>query len=47
MVQFSVGSMPHKNLMRSIELFGTQVAPAVRKEIATKTDSTKPPAVLT
>jgi len=47
MVQFSVGSMPHENLMRSIELFGTQVAPAVRKEIATKTDSTKPPAVLT
>jgi hypothetical protein len=33
-VQFSVGSMPHKNLMRSIELFGTEVAPAVRKAVA-------------
>jgi alkanesulfonate monooxygenase SsuD/methylene tetrahydromethanopterin reductase-like flavin-dependent oxidoreductase (luciferase family) len=35
LVQFSVGSMPHKNLMRSIELFGTQVAPAVRKALST------------
>jgi probable LLM family oxidoreductase len=34
LVQFSVGSMPHKNLMRSIELFGTEVAPAVRKAVA-------------
>ena len=47
MVQFSVGSMPHKNVMRSIELFGTQVALAVRKAVATRTDSAKPPAVLT
>ena len=46
-VQFSVGSMPHKKLMRSIELFGTQVAPAVRKAVAARTASAKPPAVLT
>jgi hypothetical protein len=39
--------MPHKNVMRSIELFGTQVALAVRKAVATRTDSAKPPAVLT
>jgi probable LLM family oxidoreductase len=29
--QFSVGALPHDKLMRSIELFGTKVAPAVRK----------------
>jgi probable LLM family oxidoreductase len=33
LVQFSVGTMPHASIMRSIELFGTEVAPAVRKEI--------------
>jgi hypothetical protein len=25
--------MPHKQIMRAIELFGTEVAPAVRDEI--------------
>lgn len=29
-----VGTMPHDKVMRSIELFGTQVAPAVRKALA-------------
>jgi probable LLM family oxidoreductase len=33
MVQFSVGTLPHASIMRSIELFGTKVAPAVRKEL--------------
>ena len=33
LVQFSVGSLPHDELMRSIELLGTEVAPAVRREI--------------
>jgi probable LLM family oxidoreductase len=33
LVQFSVGTMPHASIMRSIELFGTEVAPVVRKEI--------------
>jgi alkanesulfonate monooxygenase SsuD/methylene tetrahydromethanopterin reductase-like flavin-dependent oxidoreductase (luciferase family) len=33
LVQFSVGTLPHKSIMRSIELFGTQVAPVVRREI--------------
>jgi alkanesulfonate monooxygenase SsuD/methylene tetrahydromethanopterin reductase-like flavin-dependent oxidoreductase (luciferase family) len=33
LVQFSVGSVPHDKLLRSIELFGTEVAPAVRKAI--------------
>ncbi len=34
MVQFSVGHLPHKKLLRAIELFGTRVAPAVRKALA-------------
>jgi probable LLM family oxidoreductase len=33
LVQFSVGPMPHLDLMRSIELFGTKVAPEVRKAL--------------
>ncbi|MEO6456502.1 MAG: LLM class flavin-dependent oxidoreductase [Ginsengibacter sp.] len=33
MVQFSVGTLPHKQMMHSIELFGNVVAPAVRKEL--------------
>jgi probable LLM family oxidoreductase len=35
LVQFSVGTMPHEKIMRSIELYGTEVAPAVRRELAT------------
>ncbi|MGH2671789.1 MAG: LLM class flavin-dependent oxidoreductase [Actinomycetota bacterium] len=34
LLQFSVGSIPHEKIMRSIELFGTEVAPVVREEIA-------------
>jgi alkanesulfonate monooxygenase SsuD/methylene tetrahydromethanopterin reductase-like flavin-dependent oxidoreductase (luciferase family) len=33
LVQFSVGTMPHASIMRSIELYGTEVAPVVRREI--------------
>jgi probable LLM family oxidoreductase len=33
LVQFSVGTMPHDKIMRSIELLGTEVAPAVREEV--------------
>jgi probable LLM family oxidoreductase len=33
LLQFSVGPTPHKDIMRSIELFGTVVAPAVRKAL--------------
>jgi hypothetical protein len=34
LVQFSVGPIPHDRIMRSIELFGTEVAPVVRRELA-------------
>jgi probable LLM family oxidoreductase len=33
MAQLSVGPMPHADLMRSIELLGTEVAPAVREAV--------------
>jgi probable LLM family oxidoreductase len=34
LLQITVGSMPHDKVMRAIELFGTEVAPVVRDEIA-------------
>ncbi len=34
LVMFTVGTMPHTKAMRSIELYGTEVAPAVRRELA-------------
>jgi probable LLM family oxidoreductase len=33
MVQFSVGTLPHNQMMHAIELFGNIVAPAVRKAL--------------
>ena len=36
MAQASVGNVPHKMVMKSIELFGTKVAPVVKKEIEGK-----------
>ncbi len=32
-LQFSVGTMPHDQMLRAIELLGTKVAPAVRKAL--------------
>ena len=32
--QMSVGAVAHTDVMRSIELFGTRVAPVVREEVA-------------
>lgn len=37
LAQLTVGSMPHDKTMRAIELLGTNVAPAVRQEIARRT----------
>lgn len=34
LIQFSVATMPHDRVMRCIELFGTEVAPIVREEVA-------------
>jgi alkanesulfonate monooxygenase SsuD/methylene tetrahydromethanopterin reductase-like flavin-dependent oxidoreductase (luciferase family) len=33
LAQASVGNVPHQLVLKSIELFGTKVAPVVRKEI--------------
>ena len=35
LMQFTVGTMEHRKVMRAIELFGTVVAPAVRNALAT------------
>jgi alkanesulfonate monooxygenase SsuD/methylene tetrahydromethanopterin reductase-like flavin-dependent oxidoreductase (luciferase family) len=34
-----VGAVPHKQVMRHIELLGTEVAPVVRREIAARTSA--------
>ena len=44
MAQISVGTIEHARVMRAIELFGTEVAPAVRKEI-TRRSAGGPPVV--
>jgi hypothetical protein len=33
--QLVTGFTPHKNILKAIELFGTQVAPVIRKELGT------------
>ena len=33
LLQFTVGTIPHSKVMRCIELFGTKVAPVIRKEL--------------
>ena len=37
LLQMTVGTLPHDRVMRSIELFGTRVAPVVREEVARRT----------
>ena len=36
LLQMAIGTMPHGKVMKAIELYGTKVAPIVRKETATK-----------
>jgi probable LLM family oxidoreductase len=36
LIQLSVGTMPHDKLLRAIELFGTEVAPVVRREVESR-----------
>ena len=40
LLQITVGAMPHDKVMRSIELFATEVAPAVREEVARRIATT-------
>jgi probable LLM family oxidoreductase len=44
LLQITVGSMPHAKVMRAIELFGTEVAPPVREEVARRTARPAPTA---
>jgi hypothetical protein len=44
MLQFSVGTLPHRQLMRSIELFGTEVAPVIRRQLGASPSRSTPPA---
>lgn len=34
LLQLTVGTLPHRSVLRAIELLGTEVAPAVRKALA-------------
>jgi alkanesulfonate monooxygenase SsuD/methylene tetrahydromethanopterin reductase-like flavin-dependent oxidoreductase (luciferase family) len=36
LVQFTVGGIPHDGILRSIELLGREVAPAVREALASR-----------
>jgi probable LLM family oxidoreductase len=42
--QMSVGAVAHRDVMRSIELFGTEVAPVVRAEVAKRQTGAEAPA---
>ncbi len=41
--QMSVGAVAHRDVMRSIELFGTRVAPVVRAEVERRESDGAPP----
>ena len=43
LIQFSVGTLPHATIMRSIELYGTKVAPAVRQAVGAKKNALRTP----
>jgi probable LLM family oxidoreductase len=38
LLQMAIGPMPHNQIMRGIELYGTKVAPIVRKELTGSTE---------
>ena len=42
LAQTSLGTLPHAQALRSIELLGTEVAPAVRAALGGRTSSTAP-----
>jgi probable LLM family oxidoreductase len=43
LLQMTVGSLPHASVMRSIELYGTEVAPVVRTELARRSEGRREP----
>jgi probable LLM family oxidoreductase len=46
LAQISVGTLPHAKVMHALELLGTEVAPAVRKEVAQRTSRSPSGALL-
>ncbi|HEY4097426.1 MAG TPA: LLM class flavin-dependent oxidoreductase, partial [Baekduia sp.] len=42
LMHLTVGTMPHADVMKGIELLGTEVAPLVRDEVARRTASPAP-----
>ena len=42
LAQISVGTLPHANALRAVELLGTEVAPALRAEIARRNAASEP-----
>jgi hypothetical protein len=44
LLQMAIGPMPHDQIMRGIELYGTKVAPIVRKELTGFAYGAKPAA---
>jgi len=42
LLHVSVGTLPHAQVLRSIELFGTEVAPLVRAEVARRSAVEQP-----
>ena len=44
LLQLGVGTIDHAKVMHAIELFGTQVAPVVRQEIAQRSPASNSPA---
>ena len=42
LIQFSVGTLPHDKMMKSIELFGTKVVPEVKRALAAKASDVAP-----
>jgi probable LLM family oxidoreductase len=43
LLQMAIGTMPHAKIMKAIELYGTRVAPIVRKETAKSTPAVAAP----
>jgi alkanesulfonate monooxygenase SsuD/methylene tetrahydromethanopterin reductase-like flavin-dependent oxidoreductase (luciferase family) len=43
LAQISVGNLPHEKVLHAIALFGTEVAPAVREEVARRGAMTQLP----
>ena len=42
LAQISVGDLAHENVLRAIELLGTEVAPAAREAITRRTGASAP-----